>query len=369
MVSPPVRRLARVGAVVVVAVAAVGAVTAATLGVGGTDRGAGTQHTPHVTTVQVTRKTLIDVDTVDGMVGYAAAAAVTSQSTGTVTWMPAVGTVVSRGEPLLRADDQPIVLLYGTLPMYRQLTVGVQGEDVKQFKQNLKALGYAGLTMDTEFTTATATIVKRWQKHLKRAETGTVEVADVIYAAGQVRVAKQLVRIGAKAGLDVLTVTATKRVVTLAVTTDQQRLATVHNTVTVILPNGKEIQGEVTSVGVSGDQAAGAGPTDSDGASGGGTQNSKNQNIPVVVDIADQGALGSLDAATVKVRYVAQTHPDVLTVPVQALLALGEGGYGLEIYEGRNRRVVAVTVGLFAGGLVEVSGDGVVEATTVGMAG
>jgi peptidoglycan hydrolase-like protein with peptidoglycan-binding domain len=365
--SPPVRRMIRVGALTVVAVASIGAATAAAVGVGGADQPTTGDQPLNVTTVQVTRRTLIDVDTVDGTVAFGSAAPVTSQSSGTVTWLPAVGTVVSRGETLLRADDQPIVLMYGALPMYRQLTTGVKGEDVRQFKQNLKALGYRGFTVDADFTASTATAVKRWQKALKRTETGSVEVADVIYAAGQLRVAKQSVRIGAKAAADVLSVTTTKRVVALEIAAGQQRLAKVHNAVTVLLPDGKEVTGEVVSVGVDADPGGG------DGGPGGGSQpvagGGGAQTIPAVVDIADQGALGSLDAATVKVRYVAQTHPDVLTVPVQALLALAEGGYGLEVRDGADRRVVTVKVGLFSGGQVEVGGDGIAEGTTVGVAG
>ena len=49
---------------------------------------------------------------------------------------------------------------------------------------------------------------------------------------------------------------------------------------------------------------------------------------------------------------------DVLTVPVAALLALAEGGYGVEVVDGGDRRIVAVETGLFAGGRVEVTGDG-----------
>jgi hypothetical protein len=261
-----------------------------------------------------------------------------------------------------------VVLMYGALPMYRQLTTGTKGEDVKQFKQNLRALGYTGFSVDTEFSAATATTVKRWQKALKRPETGTVEIADVIYATGALRVAKRSVRIGAKAPADVLMATSTTRVVTVDVPTMEQRLAKVHNAVTVILPGGTQVKGEVTSVSHTSDQpdtgTAGAGT-----AGAGATQGRAADTIPAVVDVADQGALGGLDGVTVQVQYVAETHPDVLTVPAQALLALAEGGYGLEIREGAARRVVAVKVGLFSGGRVEVSGDGIAEGSTVGVAG
>jgi multidrug efflux pump subunit AcrA (membrane-fusion protein) len=48
----------------------------------------------------------------------------------------------------------------------------------------------------------------------------------------------------------------------------------------------------------------------------------------------------------------------VLAVPVNALLALAEGGYAVEVDRGGRRELVGVTLGLFADGLVEVKGHG-----------
>jgi hypothetical protein len=49
------------------------------------------------------------------------------------------------------------------------------------------------------------------------------------------------------------------------------------------------------------------------------------------------------------------------------LLALAEGGYGLQIVESGGTRVVAVKTGLFADGRVEVSGAGLAAGLTVGV--
>jgi len=57
----------------------------------------------------------------------------------------------------------------------------------------------------------------------------------------------------------------------------------------------------------------------------------------------------------------------VLTVPVAALLALAEGGYGLEVVDGGRSSITAVETGLFADGRVEVSGSGIAAGTTVGV--
>jgi multidrug efflux pump subunit AcrA (membrane-fusion protein) len=40
------------------------------------------------------------------------------------------------------------------------------------------------------------------------------------------------------------------------------------------------------------------------------------------------------------------------------LLALGEGGYALQVAEGGKTRLVGVRTGMFAGDLVEVTGPG-----------
>jgi hypothetical protein len=51
------------------------------------------------------------------------------------------------------------------------------------------------------------------------------------------------------------------------------------------------------------------------------------------------------------------------------LLALAEGGYGVQVVENGATKIVAVKLGLFAAGKVEVSGDGLAEGTVVGMPG
>jgi len=87
----------------------------------------------------------------------------------------------------------------------------------------------------------------------------------------------------------------------------------------------------------------------------------------VDVAIADQEALGSLGGAPVDVDFVVDERKDVLAVPVAALLAMVEGGFGVEIVDGDTTRIVAVRTGMFAGGRVEVSGEGIAEGMTVGV--
>lgn len=54
-------------------------------------------------------------------------------------------------------------------------------------------------------------------------------------------------------------------------------------------------------------------------------------------------------------------------MPILALLALAEGGYGVQVVEGGTTRTVVVRTGMFAGGRVEVSGAGIAEGTVVGV--
>jgi hypothetical protein len=75
-----------------------------------------------------------------------------------------------------------------------------------------------------------------------------------------------------------------------------------------------------------------------------------------VVTVADQAKLGTLDAAPVDVTLVSDKRENVVAVPVGALVALAEGGYGVQVVDGGRTRFVAVKTGMFADGEVEVTG-------------
>lgn len=333
----------------------VGGGTAAALGFGGgaTDKPASSTMPPAM--AKVTRMTLTETADVDGTLGYGAVTSVNGQGSGRITWLPAPGSIVERGRAVYKVDEKPVVLLYGSVPMYRTLASGVTGRDVNQVEQNLVALGYQGFTVDETYSSATAAAVKDWQEDLGLTKTGTVTPEAVVYAPGAVRVAERKAETGAPAGGPVLTYTGTTRQVSVDLELAQRGLAKAGAKVTVKLPDGSTAAGTVASVGRVAETQT--------GSSGGSTTTT----VEVIVSIADQKKLGSLDESPVKVTFVASQHKDVLTVPILALLALAEGGYGVQVVEGSTTRTVAVETGMFAGGRVEVSGAGIAEGTVVGV--
>jgi multidrug efflux pump subunit AcrA (membrane-fusion protein) len=80
----------------------------------------------------------------------------------------------------------------------------------------------------------------------------------------------------------------------------------------------------------------------------------------VLVSLTHPKAAGKLNQAPVTVLITTGSVADVLTVPVDALLARPHGGYAVEVVSGGRRHLVKVTPGMFddAAGLVQVSGPG-----------
>lgn len=78
--------------------------------------------------------------------------------------------------------------------------------------------------------------------------------------------------------------------------------------------------------------------------------------------VRDTGPVRKLTSAPVQVAFTAESHKGVLAVPVGALLALSEGGYAVQLSGGR---LIAVKTGLFAKGMVEVTGTGLTAGTKV----
>jgi peptidoglycan hydrolase-like protein with peptidoglycan-binding domain len=346
------RRTGRVAIGAVVLLAFGGAGVAAT-GIGLRDHGRPTDRHLPPATAKVTRQTLVDTQTETGTLAYGGTRTVSAKLAGTLTALAATGSTVRRGDALYRVDDTPVVLLYGSLPAYRVLAPKTKGNDVKQFERNLWALGYRGFTVDKEFTADTATAVRKWQGDLGLKKTGTVEPGRVVYAPGPLRVSSRKAAGGddVRPGWPVLACTTRARVVTVELDLTDQQLARKGAKVSVKLPDGRSVTGRITGTQTVIDSS----------------ESKDNPETKVKVTIAIPEAVSGLDEASVDVGFTASRRPNVLTVPVGALLALSEGGYGVQAVDGSATRIVAVETGLFADGQVEVSGAGLTEGMTVGV--
>src|SRR5262249_6644074 len=157
--------------------------------------------------------------------GYGAPVTVTGAGSGVITWLPAPGTVIGRGQPVYRADNRPVPLFYGRLPLYRPLQTGGTGADVTEGERNLAALGYTGGTVDKYYTAATAAAVWAWQHDNGLTPTGVLTPAEVVLAPGKLRVASLAAHLGDPATGPALTYTGTRRVVQVALDVALQRLA------------------------------------------------------------------------------------------------------------------------------------------------
>lgn len=328
------RRLVTGGAVVAI-LATGGTVAAMTL----TGAESAPPTIPRPVTDRVTEQDLAETKTVSGQVGYGPPSSVTGQG-GTLTWLPGAGTIVERGGVLYKVDEQPVVALYGVVPMYRDLGRGSKGIDVRQLEENLRALGFTGFDVDDDYTETTARAVRQWQARLGLPKTGTVERGRVVFVSGAVRIAEQQGRLGGPAAGDVLSYTGGTLVVTADLDAADQRLAHAGDRVRVRLPGSGTTEATVATVETapSGDAPGKDSPT-----------------VRLTLTVADQQSLRGLDSGIpVDVDLVAERRGNVLTVPVTALLALAEGGFGVEVVDRAGSRIVAVETGLFASGRVEV---------------
>jgi membrane fusion protein, multidrug efflux system len=346
------RGVAAVGAAALTA----GAAVAAAVGFGGSGTGTPAASDLPPGTAQVTRQTVLDTAQATGELGYGTKTTLAGRIPGTITWAPLAGDIISRGRPVYRVDNTPVELMYGNLAAYRTLSSGLTGPDVRQLEENLKALGYGGFTVDDKYTASTATAVKRWQKALGLPQTGQVEQGRVLFAPGQIRVDSVSAGVNQSTGggQEVLQYTGTGHQVTARLDVSQQRLARRGVEVQIQMPGGAQVAGRVERVSTVIEPATeqGAQPQ---------TQ------IETVISFRDPAAAAGIETASVTVVFTAAQHANVLTVPIAALVALAEGGYGVEVVEGSGTHYVKVETGLFANGRVEVTGDGLREGMTVGM--
>lgn len=300
-----------------------------------------------VKTAPVKKTNLADQQSVSGQLGYGTERTLTGRKSGTITALPNQGAVIEQGKSVYSADAKPVPLFYGSLPLYRDLEAGMSnGPDVKVVEENLAALGFKDFgTPDEKFTSYTASAIKKWQKANGLEQNGRLGMGDVVVQPGAIRVSSVVAQLGAPAGGEVLKVTGTERAVAVELETNKQRLAKIGDKVELTIPGGKPTTGTITSV---------------TRTEGNGMGDKPKLRLTIAVD--DPAAAAGVDSATVSAVFTVGKKQGVLAVPIGALLALAEGGYGVET---EDRRIIKVTVGLFAKGQVEVSGEGLREGVKV----
>ena len=333
----------------------------ATIALDGAGRPGAVPRTARLSTATIERTSLMDTVLTEGTLGYAPTEPVVNALSGTYTLLPQPGSTIEPGGTLYDVDNAPVVLFTGPVPAWRSFAPGMSnGPDVAELESNLLALGDAsGLysAASDRFTYLTAAAIERWQVAAGLPVDGRIPFGQVVFLPGAVVVGAESVSAGQPASPGDLpfAVSSTARTVIVPLNPD---LPPVHGgeAVTIHLPTGTKATGTIATVG----PAPPAGPS----AHGGGATTGGGSVATVTPD--DTEATGSANGVAVQVSLVTASARDVLAAPISALLALAEGGYGVEVVEpSGSHHLVGVTTGLFTGTKVQVAGRGIQPGTKV----
>ena len=279
---------------------------------------------------------------------------VINQARGTYTKLPDIGDQIDCGGVLYRVDDQPVLLLCGTVPAYRGLHSGDVGNDVRQLNQNLHALGYdAGVAIDpngNQFTWRTVRALEKLQHDKGFAVTGALDIDDAVFLPESVRVAKVSGQLGgpAQPGAQLLDATSDTPEVQVDLAPSQQAQVRPGDGAQITLPGNSSVTGKVDRLG----RVAQVPP--------GQNNNPGAATIPAYVSLDDPAKARGLDRAPVQVEITTEGVQNALSVPVTAIIGKSGGGFAVEVVRtGGRRELVAVELGLFdtTAGRVEVKGD------------
>jgi peptidoglycan hydrolase-like protein with peptidoglycan-binding domain len=310
-------------------------------------------------TVKVAKGNLSAMVSLDGTLTYRARSdgspyVVINQARGTYTKLPDDGDKVDCGDVLYRVNDDPVLLLCGTVPAYRDLDVGDKGNDVRQLNRNLHDRGYdADANIDpndTDFTWKTEKALEKLQHDKGFDVTGELDVDDAVFLPKSVRIAKVTGELGgsARPGAQVAQATSDTLEVQAALDASQQGEVKKGDRAQITLPGNTSVKGKVDRLG----RVAQA-PSGQDANAGEAT-------IPAFIGLDDPEKARGLDRAPVQVEVTTKGVESALSVPVTALVGKSGGGFAVEVLRaGGRRELVAVELGLFdtAAGRVQVEGD------------
>jgi Putative peptidoglycan binding domain len=297
---------------------------------------------------------------------------VVNQATGVVTGLPGVGDVIKCGHALYRVHGRPVVLLCGSTPLYRPLSEGLKGWDVKELNRNVTGLGYAdGSELDPSgyFGSATRDALEGLKSDLGLNPTGSLEPDQAVALPGPLRISSVSVPLGtaAQPGATIAQATSTARRVEVDLEPSEAEGVKAGDRASITLPTNRTTPGVVARVGTlvvddgsDSGSASGSGSGSGSGPSGG--SGAATATVPVFIKLEQVRDVRGIQEAPVQVSIITGRVTNALSVPVTALLARAGGGYAVETVDaGGERQLVPVHLGSFdqANGLVQVSSPGV----------
>ena len=311
-------------------------------------------------TATVTKGDLVGETTVQGTLHYADSYTLKSAFEGVVTALPTPGTSLTQGSHVYTVAGNNTYLLHGSIPAWRAFEEGMSdGEDVTQLETALSELGYFEATPNAHFDWNTIAAIKKWQKALTLPQSGSLPLGTVLFAPEDLRIGALKARVGDNATMEteLFAASSSRQVISANLKLSDQALGVVGNSVTVRLPgSAATTTGTITSVE----------PPREKASEEGSKETTKERIIPITVTPDDTSALEGLQEASVSLGLTSETRTGVLSVPLGALVALSTDQFGVEVVDEKGEiRRVPVTVGLFAGDRVEVSGDEIAEGQRV----
>jgi peptidoglycan hydrolase-like protein with peptidoglycan-binding domain len=263
---------------------------------------------------------------------------------GTVTAVASEGDVLDHGDTLFIVEGDPVTLFVTDVPFYRTLSMGSVGSDVGVLEESLAGFGFdaaGAMVVDDIFDQATADALVVWQASIGAPVDGVLNIGEIMVTGDPIRIASSHVSIGTNVspGTLIYTPSTSTSVVSVRLPAEDQELIVAGDSVTVVMPNGDDEPASVTTVGNIAIRSQEFGTY-----------------FEVEITLDRQGAATGLDEAPVDVDVIDDRVENILVVPVTALLALGEGGYAVQIDTGDGQtRLIAVEAGMYADGSVEVT--------------
>ena len=316
---------------------------------------------PQLGLVQVTQTNLIETETFPAILRFADPQIITAPIAGTVTALPAENSTLSLGSSVAEIDGQPVVVFYGDRPMWRSLALPLdgselEGPDVRQLESNLLSLGYPSAREDEDelpsigpaddlFDEDTVRLIEDWREDIGLSAGGFVEAGRILYLTEDVRVARVLVSKGALIlpGTPLLETSASDQEVFLQLPVDRRELVEVGDAVEVTLPDDTIVSATVVEVGTIVTYLEDDAP--------------RCDQREYSTRRSQSWELACFDESPVDVEIISNEVVDALAVPVNALLALAEGGYAVEINRDGVVSLIPVETGIYVDGLVEITGE------------